>query len=1566
LEVAAGINASQIKFKLNGTDKVSVNEKGELSFGTVLGEKQMVGLKAFQTIHGKEVPVPASFEVNDSNIVSFKLGKYDASKKLVIDPLIYGSYYGGDNGPDSVQAVSSDVDGGVYLTGKTRASQFPAIFGPYGFNLSGGFDAFVTKLQGDAYSHDYAALMGGSNDDEGTRIGVDPFGNVWVAGITASFNFPGNNRNNIQLLRLTSAVAPTGGTFTITAGGQTTAPIAFNATPAQVQAALEALFGAGNVSVTLKLGTGSLDNGATYRVEINKNVFLGILTINNDGMAPRYQSLRATNNFAQLIRSQGGVDPTGGAYRLSINGQTTDPIAFNANLQTVFNRLNALPSLNGNIQLVSASVPANNGSLPAVVYFNLPDPIDTLTVDNTLLTGGVLEVVQADTWFIGWDNSSSIPTGGTFALDANGVNNNFAFNASAAQIGNGLNASLGAGNVLTAGIGGANLPNAVIRTTFVGALADQAIPVSVDSSQLQPRPTYGVSRGTTDIFLTRFAKDGLLLNPLPTQTLMFGGDGEDTLTGFAIRPKDSPTASDPVEFLFAGNNEFNVENIPTTWNGNQSYYARVQYLNGVFTTLPGSSGYFTDSLFATVNGGALDAEGNMYLGGTVNNTGTTDTAINPIWITTPGGFEGSRLLRNSDMFLRKYNNAGAMQYSVLLGGNNQEAGGGFAFDMTNGPGFITGSAVAIDPQGNAYITGLTNSFNYPRTRGVFGEVFSNNATSVVSKVNSDGSQLVYSTNLRTNHASSLIPAGIAVDQAGNAHISGNILPYVLFPENQGQEPADPNEPTDSFFGSIPTTPDALDPDYESPEPGELPTQEGYYMVLNNTATNLLYSSYVGGLLDDVVFGPYVDSFGDSWVCGYTESFRRYVLTNSTGQPTIYETNASLPASLITPLAFKASGDAVGNFGQTLLFGALNPDFPFVNPLAFPPPDGQAPLPRPFVGATHRRDGFVFRQRVAFPSVDTVVATPNTVPGGLGAFTTMNMNLSAPAPAGGADIVVTLSNSAAASFANGTDQSVLEFTIPAGTQAASFPVFTKAVTTNTGVDVRVAYLGSFKVARVNVIPWLQQLGITPTEVVGGNVATGRVTLAAPAPAGGVTVDLLTDRPDITNFGVGISTVTIPAGNQTGTFTINTGGVVSDQFPRITASLLGVGKTQAVTVKPTTLANVTFAPSRIAGGSTTVGTVTLNGDAGAGFQVRLRANAGTPGYRFRADASSPQVGELILAVPSGARSATFLFDTVYESVNTQRIVTAQAVNAAGTPIGSPVTGTVFVDAVNLTGFTINPSSVDGGEDLIATINIGSPAPAGGVTVNLESGNPSVAPVPSPIIVPAGQSSASVTISTNVIFGRDQTIGFKAKRGGLVRNASATVRASKFSLSLSPTSVTGGTGTSTGTITLESAAPVGGLTFQVRSQNTAVATTPLTVTVPEGDASAAFPITTKAVLADTSVVIRASLADAQSEATLTVLTTRLLNFTLSTTQLRPFRSVLGLVELASPAPAGGVNVDLQMNTNLFALYPTNLRVFVPAGQTEGTFVIQAKAISVPTSTTIRASAGGVSRGILVNILR
>lgn len=263
---------------------------------------------------------------------------------------------------------------------------------------------------------------------------------------------------------------------------------------------------------------------------------------------------------------------------------------------------------------------------------------------------------------------------------------------------------------------------------------------------------------------------------------------------------------------------------------------------------------------------AVDAQGAAYV------TGVTMSNNYPVVGET---FQGALRLGTKstirDAFITKINPDGAgLAFSTYFGGNGDDVG----------------TAIAVDSARNVYITGFTDSrANFP-LQGALQAQFKGggNATNAmgdafVAKINSTGEQLIYSTYL----GGSLSDAGssIAVDAQGNAYITGNTMSTDLPGASQGFQAQFAGSGTlaDAFCATT-----VLCSSLAVVQAGD-----AFVAKLNPAGSALVYSTYIGGALDDRGYAIAVDSRGSAWITGTTQSANFPVSTDAAqrtynGQP----------------------------------------------------------------------------------------------------------------------------------------------------------------------------------------------------------------------------------------------------------------------------------------------------------------------------------------------------------------------------------------------------------------------------------------------------------------------------------------------------------------------------------------------------------------------------------------------------------------------------------------------------------------------------------------------------------
>jgi len=170
---------AQIALKFDGAKKVRTTAEGNLVLSTAAGDVQLLKPVAYQGAGASRKLVDAGFTVSGSR-VSFRLGAYDRSRELVIDPtMIYSTYFGGTL-VDYGTGIAVDSSGNEYVSGTTDSATLP--LNATG-SASGTFDGFVTKISASGVWQFTTVFGGTTGDDVPGGIAVDSQG-IYIGGTT--------------------------------------------------------------------------------------------------------------------------------------------------------------------------------------------------------------------------------------------------------------------------------------------------------------------------------------------------------------------------------------------------------------------------------------------------------------------------------------------------------------------------------------------------------------------------------------------------------------------------------------------------------------------------------------------------------------------------------------------------------------------------------------------------------------------------------------------------------------------------------------------------------------------------------------------------------------------------------------------------------------------------------------------------------------------------------------------------------------------------------------------------------------------------------------------------------------------------------------------------------------------------------------------------------------------------------------------------------------------------------------------------------------------------------------
>ncbi len=419
----------------------------------------------------------------------------------------------------------------------------------------------------------------------------------------------------------------------------------------------------------------------------------------------------------------------------------------------------------------------------------------------------------------------------------------------------------------------------------------------------------------------------LIIDPLLYSTYI-GGGGTDYGYSIAIDVSGNAYITGYTE---STNYDISPGAFQTTYGGGYGD-AFVTKLNSTGTALLYST-FIGGSTSERGYGIAIDASGNAYIAGY---TSSTDYDI------TTGAFQTTYDGGNSDGFVTKLNSTGtALLYSTYIGGSSSDEC----------------SSIALDASDNAYITGETQSNNYDITTGAFQTTSDGVTEAFITKLNSNGTALLYSTYI--GGGGSDFGSHIAIDASDNAYITGRTY-STDYDITTGAFQTTSNGSADVFVTKLNSTGAALlystyiggsgldngkavaldasgnayitgatkSTDYDITTGAFQTTNGGEYDVfvtkLNSTGTALLYSTYIGGGSDDYGSGVALDASGNANITGYTES-TDYDITTGAFQTTFegnYDVLVTKLNSNGTALIYSTYiGGFVSDFGASIALNA---------------------------------------------------------------------------------------------------------------------------------------------------------------------------------------------------------------------------------------------------------------------------------------------------------------------------------------------------------------------------------------------------------------------------------------------------------------------------------------------------------------------------------------------------------------------------------------------------------------------------------------------------------------------
>ncbi len=325
--------------------------------------------------------------------------------------------------------------------------------------------------------------------------------------------------------------------------------------------------------------------------------------------------------------------------------------------------------------------------------------------------------------------------------------------------------------------------------------------------------------GTNDVFVTKFNSTGTAL----LYSTYLGGTGNDFGLGIAVDSGGNAYVTGQTE-----STNFPTKNAFQSSAGGGGFSDAFLFKLGPAGSNLLYSTYFGGPNIESGNGIAVDASGKVYLAGETYSGSGFPTTFKPFQQNAGGGLDG---------FVAKFDPAivggNSLIYSGWLGGVEDERA----------------TAIAVDAAGNAYVVGEAFSFDFststfPVLNALQGSYGGGGSDAFVAKINAAGSAVLFATFFGGDGEDCAF--AVTLDASNNIYLTGQ---------------------TSSL--NFPTTLDAQQPSIG--DGGYFGTMDAFVSKMPSAGSTLLYSTYLGGNIDEAGTGIAVDGSGQVYVTGETDS-----------------------------------------------------------------------------------------------------------------------------------------------------------------------------------------------------------------------------------------------------------------------------------------------------------------------------------------------------------------------------------------------------------------------------------------------------------------------------------------------------------------------------------------------------------------------------------------------------------------------------------------------------------------------------------------------------------------------